>query len=110
MSTNLILAFDRYGTSGHVLCFERHNLDWRDYEAFDRIKAEAIPMPEGVLWYGDEGIEDRKDDPYGEPLTWMAAHTLARHLAAQPLRGWDVATLAFLKALPPATKVVLWWS
>ena len=110
MSMNLILGFDRYGIKGSVLCFERHRLDWQDYEAFDHIKAEAIPMPEGVHWYDDDGLQARNDDPYGNPLTWMPAHSLARHLACAPLRGWDMATLAFLKAIPPETKVVLWWS
>ncbi len=109
MGMNLTLAFDRYGFAGSILCFERHRLDWQDYEAFDRIKAEAVPLADGVQWYGDEGLEERKEDPYGEPLTCMLAHSIARHLSAAPLRRFDAATLTYLKALPPETRVVLWW-
>lgn len=110
MSTNLTLAFDRYGFKGPILCFERHRLDWQDYEAFDRIKDEAVPLTDGVQWYGDEGLEAIKEDHYGVPLTFMPAHSIARHLSAAPLRGFDAATLAYLKALPPETRVVLWWN
>ncbi len=110
MSISLTLAFDRYNFSGPILCFERHNLDWQDYELFDRITAEAVPLVEGVQWYEDEGLELHNKDRYGTPLTYMPAHTIARHLAAVTLRGFDAATLAYLNALPPATRVVLWWS
>ena len=110
MSINLTLVFDRYGFAGPILAYERYRLDWRDYEAFDRIKAEAVPLSHGIHWYGDEGLEDRTDDEYGAPLTWLPAHSVARHLASAPLRGWDLATLSFLKALPPGTRVVLMWS
>lgn len=110
MSINLTLAFDRYAFNGPILCFERHRLDWQDYEAFDRIKAEAVPLGDSVYWYEDEGLKQRAEDPYGKPLTFMPAHTIARHLSKVPLRGWDAAVLAFLNALPPATRVVLWWS
>jgi hypothetical protein len=110
MSINLTLVFDHFCLSGPLLAYERLRLDWQDYEAFDRIKAEAVPLPEGVQWYEDDGIEHRAEDPYGEPLKFMAAHTLARHLSALPLRGWDVAVLTFVKSLRPDTRVVLWWS
>ena len=110
MSRNLILAFDHFGLNGPLLAHDRLRMNWQDYDAFDRIKAESVPLPEGVQWYGDEGIENRPDDQYGEPLTYVAAHTLARHLASATLRGWDLAVLAFVKALRPDTRVVLWWS
>lgn len=109
MSVNLTLAFDRYGTKWPTLCYERHRLGWQDSEAFDRLKADAVPLRDGVQWYGDEGLEERKEDPYGQPLTFMSAHTIARHLGAAPLRGFDAATLAYVKALPPETRVILWW-
>ena len=109
MSVNLTLAVDRYGFNGPILCYERHRLDWQDYEAFDRIKAEAVPLTDGVQWYEDDGLKAWGEDPYGKPLTFMSAHSIARHLSAAPLRGFDAATLAYLKALPPETRVVLWW-
>ena len=109
MSVSLHLGFDRYG-GDPVLCYERHRLGWEDYELFERIKAEAVPLPDGAQWYSDEGLEHCQEDAYGEPLKWLAAHALVRLLSAVPLRGWDAATMAFLKALPPSTRVVLWWS
>lgn len=109
MSLNLTLAIDRYGVNAPVLCFDRLRLTWQDHGLFLRIKAEAVPLPWGVQWYGDEGLEDLKQDNYGQPLTSISAHRLAIHLGAAPLRGFDAATLAYLKALPPATSVVLWW-
>lgn len=108
MSVNLNLGFDRYG-GDPVLCFERHRLDWTSDGLFERMKLEAIPLPNGADWYCDQGLEHYKEDPYGDPLTWLTAHTLVRLLSAVPLHGWDMATLAFLKALPPSTRVVLWW-
>lgn len=109
MSINLAFSFDRHRLSGPLLCHERLSLSHQDYELFDRIKADAVPMTEGVQWYGDEGIEDEKTDPYDAPLTWMPAHTLSRHLKDAPLTGYDAAVRAFIAALPPDTKVVLWW-
>jgi hypothetical protein len=111
VSINLTLVFDRYGFSrDSLLAFERMRLDWQDYEAFDRLKEDAIPLQNGVDWYGDEGLRHTTTDDYGAPLTYVAAHTLAKHLSAAPLQGWDAAALAFLKALPQDTKVVLWWN
>lgn len=109
MSVNLHLGFDRYG-GDPVLCYERHRLEWQDNALFDALMAEAVPLPDGAQWYLDEGLEHAKEDNYGEPLTFLTAHALVRHLSAVPLRGWDAATLQFLKALPPSTRVVLWWS
>lgn len=110
MSVNLTLAFDRYGFKGPILCYERHRLDWQDYEAFARIAAEAVPLTDGVQWYEDEGLKQWTEDPYGKPLTFLPAHSIARHLSKAPLRGFDAATLSYLNALPPETRVVLWWS
>ena len=111
MSVSLVLAFDRYTFSkGPIFCYERHRLDWYDYKVFDQISDEATPLAEGVMWYEDEGVELRKEDPYGDPLKFMSAHSLIRYLNKAPLSGWDLATLAFLKALPPEARVVLWWS
>jgi len=109
MGINLTLAIDRYSNSGAMHCSQRTRLDWQDYDAFKRICGEAIPLTSGVHWYGDEGIEHRHTDQYGEPLTYMAAHTIARHLGDAKLSKWDAATLAYLQAIPPETRVVLWW-
>jgi hypothetical protein len=111
MSINLYLAFEyQHRTGQPVIAYDRLRLFWQDYEAFDRIKAEAIPLPEGVYWYDDDGEAERKVDPYGNALTWMPAHRLAHHLfGAQAEGGIDYAVVCFVEALPPETRVVLWW-
>jgi hypothetical protein len=110
MSTKLTLVFDHHCfAKDPLLAFERMRLDWQDYEAFDRLKADAIPFQNGVDWYDDDGLRHTTTDDYGDTLTYVAAHTLTKHLSVVQLRGWDAAVLAFLKALPPDTKVVLWW-
>lgn len=110
MSVHLTLVFDQYGLAGRIPAYTRMSLEWQDYDAFDRIKAEAVPLSNGIDWYDDDGLEERRDDQYGEPLTFLPAHAVARHLSAAPLRCWDAAVLAFVKALPPDSRVVLWWS
>lgn len=110
MGTSLILAFDRFAfASEPILCSERHRIDWRDYELFDRIRADAVPLGLGAYWYDVDGLEEILVDPYGSPLTYLAAGTLARHLKDAPLKGFDAATRAYVEHLPPETKVVLYW-
>lgn len=109
MSVNLTLAFDRHRLNGALLAHERIGLNWQDYDLFKLIAAEATPITEGVDWYEDEGIKRRFTDPYGDMLTYVTAHALGRHLSGVRLAGWDAAVLAFINALPPDTRVVLWW-
>lgn len=109
MSLSLTLVFDQYKLSGPLLAFNRLRLEHQDYALFERMKAEATPLPEGLQWYGDEGIEECADDPYGKKLTFLTAYAVARHLSGVNLQGWTAAVLAFLNALPADTRVVLWW-
>jgi hypothetical protein len=111
MSVNLTLIFDRYGfTNGPLLAFERMRLDWQNYDAFDRLKAYAQPFERGVDWYGDEGVYPTYADAYENPLTYVTAYTLEKHLSnVSSLSARDKAVLAFLSALPSDTKIVLWW-
>lgn len=107
---NLTIAFERKSYSTlPILCYIRHPLDLQDYKVFARIKADAIQLPQGVRWHRDDGIKQLHQNVHGEPLTWISADTLAGHLSGATLAEWDAATLAFLKAIPPGTKVVLWW-
>lgn len=111
MSVNLQLIFEKNGPRGRVLPTHTLGLDHQDYELFRLIVSEAIPLADGCYDYMDDrGLVERDTDPYGMPLTYMSAHTLAKHLATADLRGWDVAVLAFVKALRPEARVVLWWN
>ena len=69
------------------------------------------PLPPDVKfdWYGDEGIEEEKTDPYGDPLTFCYAHEFNEIKTDENIGPWNNAILIFLKSLPPNTPVVLWW-
>lgn len=112
MAVNLTLIPERWPLGGPPLCSQKMLLDLVDRDLWTKIRAEAIPLPEGVMHYEDDrGLRRRFDDPYGDPLMWMPAHSVARLLSPAVRESqWDRATLGYLRAIPPATRVVLWWS
>lgn len=111
MGFNLHLGIDRYWHNQRPpLCYQRLRLDHRAELVEDELKAVSVPLLEGAYWYGDEGLKVETTDCYGEPLTWVPAITLAHRLERLDLGTWDLAVLAYLKTIPPDTRVVLWWS
>lgn len=111
MSLDLTLIIDRWDFNRETLYgFVRIPLDHQDRNLYEHIAEQAIPLSQTLANYGDEGIEYVTTDPYGDKLTYMPAYTLAKHLTTADLKGWDKATLTFLQALPPETKIVLWWN
>lgn len=110
MSFELALGFNRWPIPGSPpLCHHRLKLDHSAGSIEDELKAVAVPLPEGAYWYSDDGLKVETTDCYGEPLTWVPAHTLASRLEQLDLQDWDLALLAYVKALPPGAQVVLWW-
>lgn len=109
MSINLTLIFDRFAHGSPILGYNRLALGYQDYELFDQIKADAVPLSGGVDWYHGDGLEVVSKDLYGTPLTYMSAHTLAHHFANEELCDADAGVLAFVKHLPPDARIVLWW-
>lgn len=112
MGLDLTLCPDRYeDTISHVWHFAHTRIDTdRDgafYDAILALPAQALPATVRFQWYGDEGIETRTTDPYGAPLTWLCAEQFRQ--IRLPLSPWNQAALAFVQALPPARRVVLWW-
>ena len=81
----------------------------RDPELFDQILAlPSLELHRPLDWYGDEGIESLAADPYGNVLRFCQAGDLGR--TAPAFRStWNEAVLAFIRALPPETEIVLWW-
>lgn len=69
------------------------------------------PLPEGlkVGHYEDEGLKFDEVDRYGKPLTFTTSADLKNLHPPDDLAPWNVAVLAFLKALPPDTRLVLFW-
>lgn len=110
MSISLTLAFDVFRISGPILCTTRQALSFSCMQTFWRIANAAIPLPDGVKWFDDQGLRLYFTDPRGDPLTFINALTLSRLLETELLlNDFDLATLAYLKAIPPDTRVVLWW-
>jgi hypothetical protein len=116
MSLALSLGIERWGRSDGTpilaynrLVFEAINME----DLKDKIKPFAVPLPEGVEWYDDDGLETHTDDAYGEPLTYIAAHHLAPLLNGHLEHTRDpfcFAVAAFVGNLPPDRKIVLYWN
>lgn len=113
MGVDLTLVFDKYDLPGPVLAFDRLSFKGRHYDLWSRLKDLATPISEGVDWYGDEGIERRTDDQYGDPLTVITAHQFMKawneFLPDSHWGDWDLAMAALIKALPPGANIVLWF-
>lgn len=117
MGTDLTLVLDRHGQAfdmGWFLGYDRMSVP-RDYELFSLIsEAGTNPLPPTVKfeWYGDEGLEAKTEDPYGDPLRWIVAGELARvfekHFGERGY-GHGVAIMHYLSHLPPDTPVILFW-
>ena len=91
MGLDLTLTPDSYGCGFSTKWFLAHTrIDLqRNYSLFAAIGGRrgeetqvCYPrkLPESVKyqWYGDEGIETRTTDPYGDPLTYVTAGELRK--------------------------------
>ena len=69
------------------------------------------PLPDGlkVGHYEEEGLRYDETDRYGNPLTYTTPEQLRALRLLGEVSNWNRAVLAFLLALPPATRVVLYW-
>lgn len=103
------------------LAYDRMSLH-RDYQIFGQIdknmgRAEKIKvvcdpqrLPPGVrfTWYGDEGIKDETENPYGDTLTYVEAFELAK-VKVDNTSDYNKAVFTMIRALEPRTPIVLWW-
>jgi len=112
MGTDLTLVVNKFGYNDNMpLAYERIRID-RDYDLFDSIKqAGALPLRENrdLLWYGDDGIEQRTEDPWGAPLTSIRAGILADVMSRHDLSPKNSAVTVYMRALPSDTEIFLWW-
>jgi hypothetical protein len=120
MGLDLTLAPENYPSSWW-LTFDRIRVD-RDYRLYSQIAGlrgtagytqvcnpRPIPSNVKVQWYEDEGIKERKTDPYGSPLTYLTAGELLAVALPTNASPWNKGVWAFLKELPPDTRILLWW-
>lgn len=127
MGMDLTLSPFRMGAqswNGMHLARQCLSLD-RDYEIMAQIDKEQMGgygkgakavckpqrLPPGLKfwWYADEGLKERRDDPYGSLLTYVEAGELAKVAMPPDASHWNKAVFAMMKALPADTPVVLWW-
>jgi len=116
MSLSLTLIFENAPVFGirsdKVLGYDRITLGQvsRDCEVNLNKLATPLGLP---LWnYEDEGLRLVETDPYGTPLTFVTAHQLAKSGFLKEVYSpeWKPALQAFVRLLPPATRIILWWS
>jgi len=110
------------GKHVHFLGFDRLNFS-RQYHIFSQINEEVMgpnklpavckpkPLPTTVRFsnYEDEGLKERKTDPYGSPLTYVTAGELSKVKPRKETGDWNKAILTFISSLPAEMPVLLWW-
>lgn len=89
----------------------------RNYELWDAVEnLPQLPVPKSFTSFSgrNEGWDDisygeTNEDPYGKPIQYTTAGELSS-ITGEGLRTkWDAPTWAYLDALPPETKVALYW-
>jgi hypothetical protein len=101
---------------GQMLSTAKLRFD-RDYGLFSQLSREASPclvhpLPDGLTVgvYQDEGLTFTAADRSGRPLTFTTPAEIARlRVPEEDFAPWNYAILAFLTALPPDTRIVLYW-
>lgn len=88
----------------------------RDTALFAQLSAEATPslvhpLPDGLTVgvYEDSGLRFTDTDRYGNPLYYSTPTDLRGLVVADDTAPWNRAIIAFLTALPPDTRLILYW-
>lgn len=81
----------------------------RGHEGRRVVSSWPLPPNTKFDWYEDEGIKRYVDDPYGDTLTYTTALELAK-VSVEDSTPWNKALWQMIRALPPETAFVLWWS
>jgi hypothetical protein len=112
MGVDLTIIIEKYSLSGPILAYDRLSFKGRHYDLWEQLDAAGTPVTEGVEWYGDEGIEHRTTNPYGDPIKSLTAYQFVRTWDEFIEFGnaWDSAIVAFIRALPPTVKIILWFN
>ena len=110
-----LLASNLRERRGELLSTASLRLD-REAQLLSLLSKEAVPclvqpLPEGlkVGHYEDDGLKFEATDRYGQPLTFTTPELLRSLRAIDESSQWNRGVLAFLLALPPGTRIVLYW-
>lgn len=104
-----------------VLCFDRLGFD-QDYRIFGQLKdisggkdnkpviqPKPIPVQMWVQMYEDEGIDETREDRYGDELTFVYAQQLKKLEVPEDADPKNKAIKAFIDELPNDTPIILQW-
>lgn len=103
------LAYDRISVLRDYRMFAQLGVKYYDEPVTPVCQPRPIPPSIKFDWYGDDGIETKTTDPYGSELTYATAMELAGIKLIENTHQWNKGVLAFIKAMPPTTPIVLWW-
>jgi hypothetical protein len=88
----------------------------RDHRLFGQLDPPATPclvqpLPAGLKAgrYEEEGLMYTDTDRRGNPLTFTSPIILRRLRLPEDVGIWNQAILAFLLALPPDARIILFW-
>lgn len=120
LSLSLVPEMEFAAPGLRLLGYTRLPFDYYTDVIQQAVKPYVLPLDVELMWYGDEGIEYRKTDPYGAPLEFINAGHLVPilHQTLQNLpqnaqrRAAELRLLAaarFVETLSPNTRVVLYW-
>jgi hypothetical protein len=70
---------------------------------------QMLPNGMKVGHYEDDGLKFHEKDRYGQPLTYTTPERLQSLRNLEDIGDWNRAVLAFVLALPPGTRIVLYW-
>jgi hypothetical protein len=89
----------------------------RDHRLFSQLVREAMPslvqpLPDGLkaAYYDEKGLTYRDKDRHGDRLTFTTPGKIRSLKAPDDLSPWNHAVLAFLRALPADSRLILSWS
>ncbi len=112
MTTDLELWIDNYQHGWEDFYVKTRLVLCRDSKLFKKIKELAFTLVEKetrVYRGGDDDPLYAPVDTYGYPLTWVSAGLLAQVDEGSLLDHDNRAALAYVRAMPPDTSVVLFW-
>lgn len=88
----------------------------RDDGLFGQLRTDStptlvLPLPVGLTVgnYSDDGLQYVSADASGTPLTYTTPQALRQLGVPADTAPWNRAILSFLVALPPDSRIVLFW-
>lgn len=110
MSVKLSLGIERVGLDLEKYCYNRLGLDTCSLKVFEEIRRAAHLLDRSIAWVDENCyLQTHTVDGRGIRLSYMCAGELVAYLEPIAIIPWDKAIVAFLRALPEDTQILLWW-